>query len=424
MEESAGTWSLTIEDDASQAFGTAVDDDDVIVAGGPSYSYNGASNGGIAYVYEWSGSDWAGAATLTPDDVEGQDEFGLSVGVDDDVIIVGSHKDDDAGMDSGSAYIFRKNGEAWIQEANLVPADSVLEGRLGFSVDISGDYAVMGGPFELQGTTIAGSAYIFEYADTAWVETIRLVSDQPSIAEGFGWDVAINGDVAMIGANGADGVMPISGAVYVYNRIDGTWTFAQKLAAIDGSSSGQFGASVDVEDDCAVIGAFNDNKAYVYLFDGSVWREEATLTPAIGEEAGGYGIDVDVSNGNVIVGTLSINVEGVSGGGAFLYSNLCEQVATSNESEDPFNLSFELQQNYPNPFAKTTTIQYNVLKPANVQLSVYNLLGQEVARLKEGGHSIGTHIVTWDAAELASGMYIYALDIDGVRVASKRMVIR
>ena len=123
-----------------------------------------------------------------------------------------------------------------------------------------------------------------------------------------------------------------------------------------------------------------------------------------------------VSDGNVVVGTLGILVDGVGGGGVFLYDNLCDRVATSNESDNPLSPNFDLHQNFPNPFSKTTTIQYSMQQPAHVQLSVYNLLGQEVTRLKEGFQGTGTHLVTWDASDLARGMYIYTLHVDGVRL--------
>jgi|GEM_PF-6755999 len=433
MDNVAGLWEQVdeveaLQEDASQVFGSSVAiDGEAAVVGGLSYSYNGATNGGIAYVYELVDNAWVGTATLTPSDVEGQDEFGISVGVDGDVAIVGSHKADASGNDNaGAAYIFRKSGESWIEEDILLPSatDTVLTGRIGWSVDVSGDYAITGGPFELQGTSVVGSAYIYEYADTAWVQAVRLVPDQPTIIESFGSDVVINGDVAMVGASGADNGETVAGGVYVYNRIDEVWTLTQKIVSSDGEGSDQFGRNVDFEGNCAVVGAFNANKAYIFLFDGTTWQEEAILTPSMGESENGFGFDVGVSDGNVIVGTQGIFIEGMGGGGVFLYDNLCERIATSNESEDPFNLSFDLHQNYPNPFSRNTTIQYNIEQPAYVQLSVYNLLGQEVARLKEGVQSVGTHLTTWDASELASGMYIYALHVDGVRVASKRMVVR
>ena len=435
MQQAGDVWGqegeiLALQEQVSQVFGHSLAvDGDAAVVGGLSYSYNGATNGGIAYAYQRSGDSWAGVATLTPDDIQGQDEFGISVGIDGDLIIAGSHKDDDRATDAGAAYIFRQNGGSWIQEAKLHPTDSTENVRLGWSVSVSGDYAIAGAPFELNGIGIQGTAYIFERtSENEWAQAARLDAINPSLAEGFGWDVVINGDVAMVGANGAHGTNSedgsIPGAVYVYNRIEGVWTFMQKLLASDGASSDQFGGSVDFEGNCAVIGAFNGEKAYLFKNNGTMWQEAAILTSTLDETNTGYGFDVSTSGGNVIVGTLGLFIPEMGGGGAYLYNNLCNSVATASEPASPVQPAFKLHQNYPNPFAASTTIQYKVARPADVRITVYNLLGQEVARLREGTHGSGTYLVTWDNNELASGMYLYTMDVDGVRMATRRMIIR
>jgi hypothetical protein len=85
-------------------------------------------------------------------------------------------------------------------------------------------------------------------------------------------------------------------------------------------------------------------------------------------------------------------------------------------------LSFQLHQNYPNPFNPTTTIAYSLTQSADVELKVYNLLGQEVAVLAEGSQSAGLHQVRWDASEQASGIYLYRLRA-GDAVTTKKMLL-
>ncbi|RMH61843.1 MAG: T9SS C-terminal target domain-containing protein [Calditrichaeota bacterium] len=85
--------------------------------------------------------------------------------------------------------------------------------------------------------------------------------------------------------------------------------------------------------------------------------------------------------------------------------------------------SYELQQNYPNPFNPVTTIKYSLEKAGNVTLDVYNVLGAKVATLVNGEKmSAGAHEVTFDASNLASGIYYYKLSADGFE-ATKKMVL-
>jgi len=95
--------------------------------------------------------------------------------------------------------------------------------------------------------------------------------------------------------------------------------------------------------------------------------------------------------------------------------------AVSNELESK-PTDFKLSQNYPNPFNPSTNIQYTLNAPGNVSLTVYNLMGQKVATLVNGTKTQGTHQVTWDAGNMASGVYVYRLNVAG-NVITKRMTL-
>ena len=85
---------------------------------------------------------------------------------------------------------------------------------------------------------------------------------------------------------------------------------------------------------------------------------------------------------------------------------------------------FILLQNYPNPFNPTTNINFSVGKLTNVELTVYNVLGQKVATLVNQRMAAGTYRIVWDASKMASGLYFYTMKTDNLKVTSKMMVIK
>ncbi|ETR65111.1 MAG: hypothetical protein OMM_14804 [Candidatus Magnetoglobus multicellularis str. Araruama] len=101
------------------------------------------------------------------------DYFGCSVDIDGDSLIVGAYADDDMGSDSGSAYIFVKDGTAWSQQAKLTASDGASSDHFGYNVSISGDYAIVGARYDDDNGGDSGSAYIFKRDGTTWSEVIN-----------------------------------------------------------------------------------------------------------------------------------------------------------------------------------------------------------------------------------------------------------
>jgi hypothetical protein len=85
---------------------------------------------------------------------------------------------------------------------------------------------------------------------------------------------------------------------------------------------------------------------------------------------------------------------------------------------------FVLKQNYPNPFNPTTIINYELQITNDVDLSVYNVLGQKVTTLMSGKQSAGSHQVEWDASLFASGVYYYVLKTGEFRDVKKMVLIK
>ena len=87
-------------------------------------------------------------------------------------------------------------------------------------------------------------------------------------------------------------------------------------------------------------------------------------------------------------------------------------------------VSFSLHQNYPNPFNPTTVIEFSVPQTGNVDLKVFNVLGQEVASLQHGVLPAGLHSVTFDASRLASGVYLYKITAGSFSSTKKMLLLK
>ena len=99
-------------------------------------------------------------------------------------------------------------------------------------------------------------------------------------------------------------------------------------------------------------------------------------------------------------------------------------VSVGDELVSSLPKQFSLKQNYPNPFNPITTIEYELAKAGELQLIVYNILGQEIARLVDGMKSSGKHIVIWDASRFSSGIYFYRMESENFSETRKLILLK
>ena len=201
-------------------------------------------------------------AKLLASDGAPYDQFAGTVSVSGDVAVVGANLDDDAGANSGSAYVFCFDGSSWSQCAKLTASDAAPNDNFGSGVGISGDVAVIGA---FGDDDESGAAYIFVKPEGGWAnmtETYKLPApDDAAPGDRFGHCLAISGSTIVIGAylddndNGNN-----AGSAYVF-RFDGTdWNQEAKLTASDGEPGDNFGSTgISTSRDVAVIGVFLDD---------------------------------------------------------------------------------------------------------------------------------------------------------------------
>jgi hypothetical protein len=219
---------------------------------------------GRAHVFERDASgQWPLIAELSAADEQIGDQFGAAVAIDGGTIVVGAWTADSQPDDTaGAAYVFERdpNG-AWTQTATLLASNAEPQDRLGFSVAISGTTALVGA--EIGGPNNCGAAYIFEPDEIGlWRETQILIPPDGQNSDDFGYAIAMDDDLALIGARRDDHGPSLgqAGSAYVFWRDpQGLWTQVGKLTASDGQAGDEFGNSVAISGNLALIGAWHDD---------------------------------------------------------------------------------------------------------------------------------------------------------------------
>ncbi len=282
------TAKLTASDGAvNDRFGISVAiSGDIIVAGALFDDIGTNTNQGSAYVFVKSGGGWADmtqTVKLTASDGVAETRFGSAVAISGDTLVVGA-----LGVNTGlgSAYVFVKPGGGWAnmaQTAKLTPSDGATNDDFGFSVAISGDALVVGANGDAFGVNNQqGSAYVFAKPGGGWAnmtQTAKLTASDGAAVDAFGWSVAISGDTVLVGALFDDiSINTDQGSAYVFVKPGGGWvdmTQTAKLTASDGALGDSFGWSVAISGTTIVVGAYTDDiganadqgSAYVFGFD-------------------------------------------------------------------------------------------------------------------------------------------------------------
>ena len=263
-------------------------------------------------------------------DMDGKlgDAFGY-VAISGDTAIVGAKGNDDPVQNGGAAHIFvRSKGEDnWIHHQKLAPPDVNNESQFGKAVGISGKYAIGGAledDFKFQN---AGSAYIYERTGKSWPQREKLIASDAAGGDEFGTSVAISGDTAIVGAPRHDGNKgKDSGSVYVFVNIGRRWKEQATFTASDVSAGDQLGTSVAISRDTVIVGApgkadagRESGAAYIFVRNGEKWKQQAKLTASDTAKRDKFGISVAINRNTVIVGALGKADAGASSGAAYIF---------------------------------------------------------------------------------------------------------
>ncbi len=280
-----------------------------------------------------SGTVFEQEAKLLASDGAAQDSFSFSVAISGDTAVVGAPRNSGGtGLQSrGSAYVYVRSGNTWIEQQKLAPSDGATTDQFGYAVAINGNTIAVGRYNTTTGQNRAdGKVYIFTRSGSVWTETQSLVSDDIAQGDSFGYALAFEGDTLAVGArNKQVGANLFQGAAYIFTRpsIGGNFTQQTKLIASDGGFADFFGESVALSGDTAVIGSVNDfgtanalGKAYVFVRNGSMWSQQQILQATGGSPNDAFGVSVSVSGDYALIGANTEPI-GTSGelGAAYVF---------------------------------------------------------------------------------------------------------
>lgn len=327
----AGVWSeeakLTSNDPRAQDYyGIAVAVEGDVLVVGAFYDDTLLPDDGSAFVYRHDGNAWQPEQKLTASDPGLGDRFGRSVDVAGEWIAVGAYRDDDLGVNAGAVYLFRRVGGTWVEQQKIVAGDGAAGDLFGVSLALCGDALLVGSYFDDTTQPDTGSAYVFRYDGNAWSEEQKLTPADAASGDVLGASVSLDGDTAVLGSYWDDAAGFDSGAAYVFRRVGGTWVEMQELVASDGAQGDEFGWSVAVRGDVIAVGAYEDDDqghdsgaAYVYRRSGDTWIEEKKLRPSDGASQDWFASAVAISGTDLWVGSMRDDDAGADSGAAYLY---------------------------------------------------------------------------------------------------------
>ncbi|SEM73727.1 FG-GAP repeat-containing protein [Syntrophus gentianae] len=263
---------------------------------------------------------------LTANDPAAGAEFGRSVAIEGDLVAVGAGAAVAGSTDkAGAVYLFKRHGHRYVREAKLVAPDASSDAEFGRSVAIQGDRVIVGARFaEVENFTKAGAAYVFRKHKGSWRYEAKITSPTPADEDNFGRALAIQGNLLVVTARKENLNADDVGAAYIFLHKGNQWIFSEKLTAGDPLPGAYFGQSVAMQGNLLAIGARNaDSAGAVYLFHrtGKGWKEFAKVNPPDGIEDDQFGFSVALVGNVLTVGARRANPDGVEdAGAAYVYA--------------------------------------------------------------------------------------------------------
>ena len=359
IEQNLKAFDASIDDQFG--YSVAISNDFAVIGSSKDSILSGESayytESGSAYIYQWNKNKWEYKQKLVPDNLKPHMKFGISVAIENNYIAVGAYEYNNNinGVEipnSGAVFIFKYNGEEWVQDSMLVADDAVENGDFGFSVSISGNYLIAGcnmkKPF--------GAAYIFKNNQGVWTQQYMITSGNDGTWIRFGYSVSIDGDYACVGARSdsytrSDLANPVrSGSAFIFKREDESWVKQKRLIDKTAGTNDLFGSSVSISGNTVLVGAHGNDLfgrssglAYYSIRNETGWSDPVRITAGEGHLADfGFGSSVSVSGNILIVGATGASGKEEKSGLVYVYGLIGEKIIKINTLSAKDCLAYDL----------------------------------------------------------------------------------
>jgi len=281
------------------------------------------------------------AASLTPRyPKENIGYLGKSVAIWDDYAVVGSPSDTANGFNSGTAYIYMRENGTWKQKARLAPSNGAASDQFGYSVDIHENTVVIGAPGKtISGSVYRGRVYVFKRNGHVWQQIAGIQSNDGIAGDEFGTSVSIYGNTLAVGSP-----YNSTGSVYIFRKENNAWTQKAKLLPWTAGNGMHFGRSVALWGSTLVTGAPKYGNGVAFTFNntdlaGAVWANGQRLDPDQSNFTMDFGVSVSIHENNMVIGAPFYRTpDGTAKGTAYIFkrfnNNWSKYTTIGNEGEN------------------------------------------------------------------------------------------
>jgi hypothetical protein len=288
-----------------------------MVIGAPTADTVGGTGAGLVEVHrDNGGGEWIRTAQLTSPYPADNGAFGRVVAAAGDMIIVGAPGTGGGFTSPSFVHCFRRSGFQWVCTQTLINPASTNGPTFGSALSLADDVLIVGSDGEKVGAFVRGAVYVYRLQNGYWAQEFTITGPDTGSQTDYGTSVAIEGDVALVGSP----LEGTGGVVHILERIDGLWTTTGELVPDVGSTSARFGSSIAFRGDLALIGApredagaVDSGSAYVFRRGPDGWLQESKLLLTSPSASALFGSEVALSDSLLIVGA---STGGASGSGA------------------------------------------------------------------------------------------------------------
>ena len=381
------------------------------------------SEKGAVSVYEKNiNGNWEEIQQISGDTLDRSERLGTSISASEDYLVIGCRDCDGDGANSGAAFVYKKDDLGlWSYMQRLFYTDGGNYDNFGMTVHIHEERILVGSRNHDSDSLNTGAAYIYELGqDNNWILSQKL--EGPNIKHArFGTSVLAKDDFIYVGCQIASAETG-EGAVYMYTQDSlGVWVEKQVISPPSAGTPSLFGYSFAIDSNQMVIGAPRDgsrgeNAGAIYKYrqdeETGLWILKHKIFNENPTDFDFLGLYTGFSDGTI----ASI----ANQGGNSFYRNLYMSEILYDQSS-PGCKSLNLHQNFPNPFNEKTTIGFDLLCPQDIQLNIMDQNGKIIKKIKVKGEA-GLNEMVIDMTGY-SGVFYYTIIAREMLVSKKMLVL-